>query len=69
VIYVVGWTAPDEIPADIIDTIFMLVGDRDELREDTVMGVGYAVQRLPAGAEYILAPHRRYWHAPLACVA
>jgi uncharacterized phiE125 gp8 family phage protein len=66
VIYVVGWTSAEDIPPDILDAIYLYVGDRDELRENTVMGVGYAVQELPDGAEKILWPYRRRWTAPCA---
>jgi uncharacterized phiE125 gp8 family phage protein len=64
VTYVVGWTSAEDMPPDIVDAIYLLVGDRDEIRENTVMGVGYAVQKIPDGAEQILRGYRRTWTDP-----
>lgn len=65
--YVVGYTSAASIPADIIDGIYLLLGDSQEFRQQTVMtGAGQTVTQLPNGAEACLAPHRR-WFTPPTC--
>lgn len=62
--YKVGWTDPTLIPADIIDAICLLLGDRHEFRENTIAGSGVALTELPNGADALLMPYRVWWHAP-----
>jgi uncharacterized phiE125 gp8 family phage protein len=60
--YIVGETAAASVRADIVDAILLLVGDRYEFREATV--VGPIATALPTGVESILAPLRVWWTAP-----
>jgi uncharacterized phiE125 gp8 family phage protein len=63
--YVVGWATVEAIPPDIVDAHFLLIGERDEFRSDTIAGM--SVSKLPAAAEALLAPHRRWWREPQLC--
>jgi uncharacterized phiE125 gp8 family phage protein len=63
--YVVGTSAAN-VRADIIDAILLLVGDRYEHREQTVIGGNVAT--LPNGVEALLAPHRLWWAPPCRTV-
>ena len=65
VTYVVGWADVDDIPADIVDAVALLVGDRDANRENAI--VGLAVAELPNGVTSLLANHRLYWQEPCGC--
>lgn len=62
IIYVVGWSALTAIPANIVDGLYLLLGDRYEHREQTVAGTITAT--LPMNAEWSLAPSRVWWSAP-----
>lgn len=59
--YIVGWTSVALIPPDILDAIYLLLGDSEEFREGTVSSNG-TLQSLPNGVTAKLAPHRVWWH-------
>jgi uncharacterized phiE125 gp8 family phage protein len=63
IIYVVGWTAADLITPEIVDAVCLLLGDRQEFRQQTVLTSQQLVS-LPNGVEALLAPHRRWWRPP-----
>lgn len=63
IIYVVGYTTAALVPADIIDAICLLLGDRQEFRTDTMAG---SHSTMANGAAALLAPHRRFWCPPVA---
>jgi uncharacterized phiE125 gp8 family phage protein len=67
VLYVVGWTSADNIPADILEAIYLRVGTRHAFREDVIAGSGITVASLPDGVEALLAQHRVWWREPV-CV-
>jgi uncharacterized phiE125 gp8 family phage protein len=67
VLYVVGWTSSDNIPADILEAIYLRVGTRHAFREDVIAGSGITVASLPDGVEALLAQHRIWWREPV-CV-
>jgi uncharacterized phiE125 gp8 family phage protein len=58
--YVVGWESEDDIPGEIIDAIYLLVGDRYQHRENVVTGYGSIAIELPgmASAKALLTNHR-----------
>lgn len=60
--YVVGETAAANVGANIVSALLLLVGDRWEHREQTVMGPPPSV--LPRGVEALLAPQRIWWAPP-----
>ena len=64
IVYVVGFAAADLIPADIVDGVCLLLGDRQEFRQQTVLTSQQGLAALPNGVEAILAPHRRWWRPP-----
>lgn len=57
--YVVGWESADDVPADIVEGVLLLLGTRQEHRESVVVGTIASV--LPHGAESLLAKHRVWW--------
>jgi uncharacterized phiE125 gp8 family phage protein len=59
IVYVVGWSAVDAIPPTILDQLYLLIGDRYEHREQTI--VGTSAVKLPDDMERVLAGHRVYW--------
>jgi uncharacterized phiE125 gp8 family phage protein len=60
VTYVVGWTSADLIPGDILDGIYLLVGDTYEHREHAVIGT--ITGELPNGVISKFAD--RVWWTP-----
>jgi len=62
--YVVGWTDSDLIPQMVLEAMLLFIGDRDEHRENTVIGTGYTVQQMPYGTDQMLAPFARQWYPP-----
>lgn len=55
--YQLGEASADNVPADLIDAVCMLVAHRYENREAVLVGV--AAQLLPMGVEHILAQYSR----------
>jgi uncharacterized phiE125 gp8 family phage protein len=62
VTYLVGQTSVQNVRADIVSALLLLVGDQYEHREQTVVGTIAAT--LPRGVEALLAPLRIWWRAP-----
>lgn len=61
--YVVGYANAAAIPPDVLDALYLWIGDRDQFRESLSESV---VTSIPAGVEALLAPHRVFWRAPRA---
>jgi uncharacterized phiE125 gp8 family phage protein len=59
VLYTVGWAAVDDIPGDIIDALYLLIGDRYEHREQTI--VGTSAVTLPVDVRRMVASRRVTW--------
>lgn len=62
IVYVVGYTTAAALPEDIVDAICLLLGDSHEQRQEIVLGQSVAKTH---GVEAKLAPHRRWWRAPV----
>ena len=63
IVYVVGWTSANLITPEIVDAVCLLLGDRQEFRQQTVV-TNQQLVSLPNGVEALLAPHRRWWRPP-----
>ena len=63
IIYVLGYATAALVPPDIVDAVCLFLGDRQEYRQQTLLGGG--LTSLPNGAEALLAPHRRWWRPPM----
>lgn len=64
--YVVGWDLAS-IPGDILDAMYLLIGDREQFLSDTVMGYGTIAIMLPRGVNALLASHRVHARPPAGC--
>ena len=58
VTYIAGQTHAGNVPADIKHAMLLLVGASDIAREDTVIGAGVVVSKVPDGADSLLMPHK-----------
>lgn len=60
VTYVAGATNAGKVEPDIKHAMMLLVGAADIAREDTVVGAGVVVTKIPDGARALLMPHKRW---------
>lgn len=49
-----------EVPADIQQAVYLMIGTFNENREGTISIGIRGVQELPLGITYLLAPHKNY---------
>lgn len=56
--FVAGYGTAGDVPMPIKQAMLLTIGDLYENRENTVIAQGVTIQKLPFGAEMLLAPYR-----------